>query len=141
MSASTRLESITEQASEILPLHKIKIGTTNPYSKTTRHSVCSMKDHFSVLQQHRGQQRLPLATIVALSYLPVSFGFALSPQGSSERNNGHGGDFSVKETDLSRRLRSPSPLSAKQPPARGFGAIKTTEGLSSVSYARQFLSI
>lgn len=93
------------------PLHKIKDWTTTPYSKTTQLS----KDHFSVLQQHRGQQRLAVALIVAPGYLPVSFSCAPSPQGSRERR-----DLSVKETDLSRRLGSPRPPSAKHPHAQIF---------------------
>lgn len=56
----------------------IKVWRRNPYSQL-QPSVFSIKAHFSVLQQHRGQQRLDLALIVALSYLPVCFSFALSP--------------------------------------------------------------
>lgn len=97
VSTSARLfDFISKKLNETLqltaaPLHKIQVGRTNPYTKTTQPSVCSIKDHFSVLQQHRGQQRLALALIVALSYLPVSFSFALSPQGSKEMHNGHSG--------------------------------------------------
>lgn len=137
-STSLRLfDFISKKLNETLqltaaPLHYVQVGT--------QPSVCSIKDHFSVLQQHRGQQRLAFALIVAQSYLPVSFSFAVCPRGSRERHNGHSG------ISLCKKLTSPEGWGRPalclptdlQPETLGN---KSTEGLSSVSYSKQFLCI